>query len=185
MKFISSHHFWILNKSTSLNNVTPVPLGRKWRTQAHSRGYPFFLEENRGLSPLSTEILDRWLSNKSTLHHFQKPLHGPETTYSIVLLSIPSKIHLIELQLTSKFPIENWYKGSLHKKKTVKLGKNSQPPWPPPLPTWEPLTVFFNRIFGLYGPWNGFWEQLIFFPHKSGLTLRKFFCSSLYTVTVK
>ena len=30
------------------------------------------------------------------------------------------------------------------------------------------------RVFDLNGPWNRFWTKLIFFPHKSGLTLRKF-----------
>ena len=80
------------------------------------------------------------------------------------------------------------FKGNLgkpSKKKRWNLGKFPNPPGPPPPANLGTLNCFFYRIFGLYGPWNGFWEQLIFSPHKSGLTLRKIFCSSLYTVTVK
>ena len=52
----------------------------------------------------------------------------------------------------------------------------------PPLANLGILNCYFLLVIWLNRPWNGFWDELIFFPHKSALTLRKNVWSSLYMV---
>ena len=77
----------------------------------------------------------------------------------------------------------NWLNYGKSSKKWSKLGTGPNLAEPPP-PS-QSLSVIFYWLFGLNRPWNGFWDKLIFFPHRSGLTLRKFcILSHVYTMTV-
>ena len=122
---------------------------------------PLWIELKKGLEPTprtpttsTCQTGTNTIRGRKGVEAMTRRRKGPVKTYIVVTLKVREAL----------------------KKNGESLDLVQTSPDPPPPPARFGLLnwYIFYCLFGLNRPWNIFWTKLIFFPHKSGLTLRKF-----------